>query len=126
MEDKMDITTLTTDHETNDFKLTPDGRELDMSKDAKSVVQEIENELQLIKGELDDENRGVDYYGIIFSNTPINMKVAEFVRVIQMNPYVKEVTMTKFTKDPKTGTAHFSFTMNSIFGDLEVIQDVEM
>jgi hypothetical protein len=108
----------------NDFLLTPDKKRLVMASDADSVSQEIESELQLIKGELDDQNRGVDYYGIIFSDAPLALKVQEFTRVIKTNPYVKDVITTNIIPDKTDEKLKFEFVVQSVFGELKILKGI--
>lgn len=72
--------------------------------------------LQVVKGEVDDENQGVDYYGIIFSNTPLSLKIQEFTRVIMSVDEVQEVKFLRAEKDVKTNTLSFFFEITSIYG----------
>lgn len=78
----------------------------------------IDAELQVVKGEVDDPNIGVDYFGIIFSNTPLMMKVQELTRVINQIPGVNSVEFDRAESDKKTQTLRFFFTIHSIYGRL--------
>lgn len=79
----------------------------------------IDAALQIVKGELQDPTIGVDYFGIVMSDTPIPMKVQELCRVINGVEGVKNVTYESAVLNKNTGVITFRFTIQSIFGDLE-------
>ena len=75
--------------------------------------------LQIVKGELDDKTIGVDYFGIIFSNTPVSMKVQEISRAILSIEGVENVSFENVEFDRKNQTFKFYFTIDSVYGALE-------
>lgn len=80
---------------------------------------QIDCNLQVIKGEVDDETAGVDYFGIIFSNTPLAMKVQEITRVIMRCGDVNTVKYEKCEIDRAHNKMTFYFTIESVYGDIE-------
>lgn len=77
----------------------------------------IDAALQIVKGELEDQIQGVDYYGIIFSDTPLSMKIQEISRVIRTIDEVLDIKFLKAEKISKTNTLKFYFEITSIYGD---------
>lgn len=80
---------------------------------------QIDCNLQVIKGEVEDETAGVDYFGIIFSNTPLAMKVQEITRVIMRCEDVNTVKYQRCEIDRAHNTMTFYFTIESVYGELE-------
>lgn len=78
---------------------------------------QIDCNLQVIKGEVPDDNAGVDYFGIIFSNTPIAMKVQEITRVIMRCEDVNTVKYEKCEVDRANHTMTFYFNIESVYGE---------
>lgn len=79
----------------------------------------IDAALQVVKGEMDDPNLGVDYFGIIFSNTPVSMKVQEISRVILQQEGVENVEFVSAEFDRERQVLTFKFTIYSVYGDFE-------
>lgn len=94
-------------------------------EDLEALRTRIDAALQIIKGELPDETEGVDYFGIIMSNTPLQMKVQELSRVLYKVGGVQEVLFREANIDRKNGIMSFSFTIKSMFGDIEVSKTFE-
>ena len=90
-----------------------------MAKDMEALRSLIDSRLQIVKGELDDKTIGVDYFGIIFSNTPVSMKVQEISRAILSIDGVENVTFESVEFDRKNQTFKFYFTIDSVYGALE-------
>ena len=80
---------------------------------------QIDCNLQVIKGEVEDETAGVDYFGIIFSNTPLAMKVQEITRVIMRCEDVNTVKYQRCEIDRTHNSMTFYFTIESVYGELE-------
>ena len=80
---------------------------------------QIDCNLQVIKGEVEDETAGVDYFGIIFSNTPLAMKVQEITRVIMRCEDVNTVKYQRCEIDRAHNSMTFYFTIESVYGELE-------
>jgi len=79
----------------------------------------IDAALQIIKGEFDDTTQGVDYFGIIFSDTPLSMKVQEITRVINLIDGVEKVEFKNYSFDNKTQTMTYYFTIYSTYGQFD-------
>lgn len=80
---------------------------------------QIDCNLQVIKGEVEDETAGVDYFGVIFSNTPLAMKVQEITRVIMRCEDVNNVKYNKCDIDRVHHSMTFYFTIESVYGEIE-------
>lgn len=80
---------------------------------------QIDCNLQVIKGEVEDESAGVDYFGIIFSNTPLAMKVQEITRVIMRCEDINTVKYQRCEIDRAHNSMTFYFTIESVYGELE-------
>lgn len=87
--------------------------------DMKALANKIDCALSTLKGELDDESLGVDYYNIILSNVPMSMKIRELSRVIYGVQGVTEVTYLSSEKNTKTGELKFRFSIGTIFGTMD-------
>lgn len=90
-----------------------------MKQELEALRVRIDAALQVIKGEVDNEAVGVDYFGIVFANTPISMKVQEISRVILEQEGVDDVEFENAVVDRVTGSINFSFTIYSVYGDFE-------
>lgn len=84
----------------------------------------IDAALQIIKGELQDPTIGVDYFGIVMSDTPIPIKVQELCRVINSLEGVKSTTYESAILNKETGVLTFKFTIHSVFGDMEYEKEI--
>lgn len=93
--------------------------QLRVVEDLQALRVRIDAALQVVKGELDDPNQGVDYFGIIFSNTPVSMKVQEICRVIMQQEGVDNVEFVSAEFDRLHQTFTFKFTIYSVYGDFE-------
>lgn len=85
----------------------------------------IQSALQTFKGETEDEDFGVDYFGIILENVSPAYKVQEFKRVIESLDGVYSVEDCDYSQDKKTGIATYSFTIKSVYGNINIDQQVE-
>lgn len=92
--------------------------------DLLALRSRIDATLQVVKGELQNPNDGVDYFGVILSDTPIPLKVQELCRVINGIEGVKSTTYEYATLDKQTGVLTFRFTIHSVFGDLEYEKEI--
>lgn len=90
-----------------------------MAKDMEALRSLIDSRLQIVKGELDDKTIGVDYFGIIFSNTPVSMKVQEISRAILSIDGVENATFENVEFDRNNQTFKFYFTIDTVYGTLE-------
>lgn len=93
--------------------------QIKLVNDAEALRTRIDCALQVVKGEVDDKNLGVDYFGIIFSDTPINMKIQEIARVIKNVEGVKEVEFSKAEFDKEKQSFRFYFSIISIYGEFD-------
>lgn len=101
----------------NDLMLTKTGQISLVNKlDALRVA--LDSALQVVKGELDDTTQGVDYFGIILSDTPLSLKVQELTRVIMQNTEVQDVKFLRAEVDKKENKLTFYFDITSIYGQL--------
>lgn len=103
--------------ENND--LTLQYGQIQMDHEIEALRVRIDAALQIVKGELDDQSLGVDYFGIIFSNTPMSMKIQEISRVIASVDGVLEIEYKTGTFDKRTNAMHFYFRIRSAYGDID-------
>ena len=90
-----------------------------MAADLEALRVRIDAALQVVKGEVDDPNLGVDYFGIIMSNTPLSMKVQEIARVVNALEGVESLQFERAEVNRASGTLEMYFTIKSVYGDLE-------
>lgn len=90
-----------------------------MDSDLNAIATAITANLQVIKGELDDTTKGLDLFGVILSNTPLQMKVQEISRVINSVDGVMSSKFIEATTDKTNGTITFSFEIESVYGTLD-------
>lgn len=76
----------------------------------------LDSALQVFKGELDDTTKGVDYFGIILSDTPLSIKVQELSRIIKQNSEVQEVLFKRAEVNKKDSKITFYFDITSVYG----------
>lgn len=101
--------------ENND--LTTTNGQIDNNLDVNAIADRITNNLQTIKGELDNPDAGVDYFNIIFSNTPVSTKIQELVRVIKLVEGVSDVKFLNYQLKDQVYTFHFYIT--TVYGPLD-------
>ena len=99
--------------------------QIQLAKDMEALRCRIDSALQVIKGELDDANLGVDYFGIIFSNTPVSMKVQELSRVILSVEGVESLTFEKVEFDKQHQTFRFYFNIYTVYGSMDYDKVIE-
>lgn len=85
----------------------------------------IDANVQVVKGEVPDDTKGVDYFGIVLSNTPLSMKIQEITRVISNIDGVNDVYFLRAEQDHKTHTVSLYFSIQSIYGVLEYNKNIE-
>lgn len=90
---------------------------LDSGIDA--IRTRIDCALQIVKGELDDQSLGVDYFGIIYSKLPIEFKVQEISRVISSVEGVSDVKLVSAKTRFDTGELIFNFKISTVYGELD-------
>ena len=84
-----------------------------------AIRTQIDCNLQVIKGEVEDSTAGVDYFGIIFANTPVALKVQEITRVIMRCDGINTVKYERCEIDRLHHTMVFYFTIDTIYGELQ-------
>lgn len=89
-----------------------------MDADLNAIATTITANLEVIKGELDDPNKGLDLFGIILSNTPLQMKIQEIARIINSVDGVMSSKFLGASQDKTNGTLTFSFEIESVYGTL--------
>lgn len=99
--------------------------QLRVVQDIEALRVRIDAALQVVKGELDDPTKGVDYFGIIFSATPISMKVQELSRVILNQDGVENVVFERVEHNKITQSLHFYFTIESVYGTFVYDREIE-
>ena len=82
--------------------------------------------LQVVKGELEDSNEGVDYFGIIFADTPLSIKVQELCRVMRMIDEVQDIQFLRAETNTVKNTLSFYFNITSIYGELSYDKTFEL
>lgn len=97
---------------------TQDGH-IKMATDIEALRVRIDAALQVVKGEVSDPNLGVDYFGVIMSNTPLNIKIQEIARVVNNLEGVESLQFNRAEVDRTTGTLDMFFTIKSVYGDIE-------
>lgn len=84
----------------------------------------IDAALQIIKGELQDPEEGVDYFGVVMSDTPIPLKIQELCRVITSLEGVDSVTYDSAYLDKTTRVMTIRLTIHSVYGDIKYEKEV--
>ena len=98
---------------------------ISISSDLEALRTVIDANLQTVKGEVPDDNKGVDYFGIVLSNTPLSMKIQEITRVISNINGVESVFFVKAEQDHKTRNVKLYFNIQSVYGTLEYNKSIE-
>lgn len=102
----------------NDWAPTVNGY-IQIEKDIHMLRQQINARIQTLPTEVDGFD-GIDYMNVIFGSTSVEQKAAAFAEVIQNIPAVKSVTFINAAWiDKATGAFQFTFSIQSIFGDLQ-------
>ena len=99
----------------NDLSITEYGQ-IAVANKLNALRVALDAALQVVKGELDDTTQGVDYFGIILSDTPLSLKVQELTRVMKQNSEVQEVFFQRAEVDRKNNKLTFYFDITSIYG----------
>lgn len=98
---------------------------ISVDSDLEALRTQIDCNLQTVKGEVPDEDKGVDYFGIVFANTPLSMKIQEITRVISNIEDVDAVYFLKAEQNPKTHELSLFFKIQSVYGTLEYNKNIE-
>lgn len=110
---------------TNNLMLTKTGQ-IAMANKLDALRVALDSALQVIKGELEDTTQGVDYFGIVMSNTPLSLKVQEITRIIRQNEEVEDVKFLRAEVNKKENTLKFYFDITSIYGQLSYDNSFEI
>lgn len=95
------------------------------SSDIEALRTIIDANVQVVKGEVPDDTKGVDYFGIVLSNTPLSMKIQEITRVISNIDGVNDVYFLRAEQYHKTHTVSLYFSIQSVYGVLEYNKNIE-
>lgn len=98
---------------------------ISIDSELEALRTQIDCNLQTIKGEVEDDAKGVDYFGIVFSNTPLSMKIQEITRVISNITGVQDVYFLRAEQDPKTYQLSLYFRIQSVYGTLDYNKNIE-
>jgi len=98
--------------------------QIKLSTDMAALRQRIDFALQVVKGELQDQELGVDYFGIIFAATPISMKVQELTRVINKVEGVLDTKFINVSYNRKNDSLRFYFDIYTEYGKLSYEREV--
>lgn len=98
---------------------------ISISSDLEALRTQIDANVQVISGEVPDTTKGVDYFGIVLSNTPLSMKVQEITRVIANIDGVNDVYFTKAEVSNKGNTLTLYFSIQSDYGVIEYNKNIE-
>lgn len=109
----------------NNLMLTKSGQ-ISMVNKLDELRVALDSALQVIKGELDDTTQGVDYFGVVMSDTPLSLKVQELTRVIKQNSEVKEAQFLRAEVDKKANKLTFYFDITSVYGDFSYDNSFEI
>lgn len=93
--------------------------QIQMVEELQALKTRITAALEVVKGEVSDPEMGVDYFGIIFSNTPISMKIQEICRVINSIAGVSKTEFIEARFNKETGALNFRFEIYSEYGSFE-------
>lgn len=101
----------------NDLSIGASGQ-INVVNKVNALRNRLDAALQVIKGELDDNSEGVDYFGIIFTETPVSLKVQELCRVMRQIDEVQDIKFLRAEADKKNNTLRFYFEITSVYGML--------
>ena len=108
----------------NDLQLGATGQIVVANK-INALRNRLDAALQVVKGELDDTSLGVDYFGVIFTESPISLKVQELCRVMRQIDEVQDIKFLRAEADKKHNTLKFFFEITSIYGVLAYDKEFE-
>lgn len=99
---------------------------IDLVNKKEALRVRLDSALQVVKGEVDDNNLGVDYFGVIFSDTPLSLKVQELCRVMRQIDEVQDIQFLRAETNTKKNTLSFYFNITSIYGELSYDKTFEL
>lgn len=111
--------------EDNDL-IVKNGR-IDIVQNLRALRSRIQSALQTFLGEIQEEkNFGVDYFGVILQNIHPSYKIQEFKSVIESISGVYGVEDYGYKQDLNKGIITFTFTIKSIYGNINIDQSIDM
>lgn len=108
----------------NDLQIGSTGQ-IVLANKLEALRNRLDAELQVIKGEVDDTTQGVDYFGIIFTESPISLKVQELCRAMHNIDEVQDIKFLRAEADKKKDTLKFYFEITSVYGVLSYDKEFE-
>ena len=78
----------------------------------------IDAALQVFKGELQNEDLGVEYFGIIFSGVPLQLKIQELSRVIRSLDGVESVEFDSASTNADNDL-NLNLIIKTVYGDIQ-------
>ena len=102
----------------NELGITESGQ-INLVNKLDALKVRLDAALQVIKGEVEDTDQGVDYFGIVLTDTPLSIKVQEICRIITSIDEVLDVKFLRAETNSKDNSLTFYFEINSVYGDLE-------
>lgn len=86
--------------------------------DIDALRVQIDAALQIIKGELQDESLGVDYFGIVLTSVPLQLKLQELSRVLLKIEGVESAELVSASTSAR-GELNLSLKIKTSYGDID-------
>lgn len=99
----------------NNLELTKTGQ-INLVNKLDALRVALDSALQVVKGELDDTTQGVDYFGVILTDTPLSLKVQELTRIMRQNSEVQDVRFLRAEVNKERNQLTFYFDITSVYG----------
>jgi len=78
----------------------------------------IDAALQVFKGELQNEDLGVEYFGVVLSGVPLQLKIQELSRVIRSLDGVENVEFESASTNADNDL-NINLTIKTVYGDIQ-------
>ena len=78
----------------------------------------IDAALQVFKGELQNEDLGVEYFGVVLSGVPLQLKIQELSRVIRSLDGVESVEFESASTNADNDL-NINLTIKTVYGDIQ-------
>lgn len=78
----------------------------------------IDAALQVFKGELQNEDLGVEYFGVVLSGVPLQLKIQELSRVIRSLDGVESVEFESASTNAENDL-NLNLTIKTVYGDIQ-------
>lgn len=78
----------------------------------------IDAALQIFKGELQNEDLGVEYFGVVLSGVPLQLKIQELSRVIRSLDGVESVEFESASTNAENDL-NINLTIKTVYGDIQ-------